>query len=250
MDVRPPSNRREAGWFVMVYGLTDAGKTHLLGTANKSKHTKPMLVIDVDQGDLTLSDQDIDIVNVKSLDELQEIWESLAYEDHGYRSVGFDGFTAQHDDQSMPAVMEDESGVIPLDLTTYKIPTLNNWGTSMFHVKKVLRAFKALTRTEDPDDAIHVFCTALEQVDERRDIGVPGLPGKLGLGVGSYVDILARLIAVERGDEEVRYLRATKHIDDEDGFTYLGKNRLRLLPRKMKNPSIPKIMKYLTREEE
>ncbi|KKL89434.1 hypothetical protein LCGC14_1914730 [marine sediment metagenome] len=248
MEVRSPSNRVDAAWMCLFYGLTDSGKTYLLGTAERSPLTSPCLFIDVDQGDLTLSGQEIDVVTIRTLDELQELWEFMAFENEDYRSLCFDGFTSQHDDATMPAVMDDLDS--DMDLTAFKIPTLNNWGTSMFHVKKVLRAFKILTRNEDPDKRIHVFASALEHVDERRDLGVPGLPGKLGLGVGAYVDVLARLVMQEdEQGKEVRYLRATKHIDDEDGFTYLGKNRLRLLPRRMKNPSIPKIMKRLAGEE-
>ncbi len=247
MDVHNPSNRAEAGWFCVFYGLTDAGKTHLLGTANDSEIAGPTLFVDVDQGDLTLSDQDIAVVTIKSLDELQELYEFMAFENDEYQSLCFDGFTAQHDDSTMPAVMED----VEIDLTVHKIPTLNNWGTSMFHVKKVLRAFKQLTKNEDLDRRVHVFASALETVDERRDLGVPALPGKLGLGMGAYVDVLARLVVRENSKgKEVRSLRTTKHVDNEDGFTYLGKNRLRLLPRRMKNPTIPKIMTYLTGEEE
>lgn len=247
MDVREPSNRAEAGWFCLFYGLTDSGKTHLLGTANASEDAGPTLFIDVDQGDLTLSDQEIDVVTMRTLDDLQELYEFIAFENEEYQSICFDGFTAQHDDSTMPAVMDD----VEIDLTTYKIPTLNNWGTSMFHVKKVLRAFKSLTKNDDIDRRVHVFATALETVDERRDLGVPALPGKLGLGIGSYVDVLARLVMRESSKgKEFRSLRTTKHVDNEDGFTYLGKNRLRLLPRRMKNPTIPKIMTYLTGEEE
>lgn len=247
MDVREPANRKDTGWFCCFYGLTDAGKTHLLGTAIDCEYTSPVLFVDVDQGDLTLSGKGVDSVTVSELDELQEIYEFFLYDNEEYRALCFDGFTAQEDDVSMPAVMGEES----LDLTEFHIPTLNNWGTSMFHVKKVLRAFKSLTRHPDPDKRIHVFATALEQVDERRDIGVPGLPGKLGLGMGAYLDVLGRLV-VEEDDEgkEVRYLRATKHIDNNDGLTYLGKNRLRLLPRRMKNPTISRIMRYLVEEKE
>ena len=247
MDVRNPSNRSEAGWFCLFYGLTDSGKTHLLGTANKSKFAGPTLFVDVDQGDLTLSDEEIDVVTVRTLDDLQELYEFFAFENEQYRSLCFDGFTAQHDDSTMPSVMDD----VEIDLTLHRIPTLNNWGTSMFHVKKVLRAFRMLTKNEDLDRRIHVFASALETVDERRDLGVPALPGKLGLGIGAYVDVLARLVVSENSkNKEVRSLRTTKHVDNTDGFTYLGKNRLRLLPRRMKNPTIPRIMKILAGDKE
>ncbi len=247
METREPSDREEAGWLCLFYGLTDSGKTHLLGTANNSEISGPTLFVDIDQGDLTLSGQEIDVVSVKTLDDLQEIWEFFAFENDEYRSMCFDGFTAQHDDSSMPAVMDD----LEMDLTKFKIPTLNNWGTSMFHVKKVLRSFKALTKNDDLERRIHIFASATEQVDERRDIGVPGLPGKLALGIGTYVDVLARLVVQENSKgKEVRLLRTTKHVDNEDGFTYLGKNRLRLLPKRMRNPTIPRIMEYLAGEEE
>lgn len=246
MDVGKPHDRAESGWFCIFYGLSDSGKTHLLGTAADSDYTAPTMFVDVEGGDLTLSGRDIDVVHIDTLDELQDLYEFFAFENDHYRSLCFDGFTSQHDDSTMPKVMGDDK----LDLTEYKIPTLNNWGTSMFHTKKILRAFKQLTKNEDVDRRVHVFASALEQMDERRDLGIPSLPGKLGLGLGAYVDVLARLkVEDTEAGKEVRYLYTTKHIDDEDGLTYVGKNRLRLLPRRMKNPTIDRVMKRLVGED-
>lgn len=246
MDIRPPSNRRDAGWFCIFYGHTDVGKTHLLGTAQDCEATSPTLFIDIDQGDLTLSERsDLDVVTVKNFDELQDIYEFLLEDNDKYRSVCLDSLTAEQADISMPTILEELDDGKIADLGRVSHATQRDWGSSAHQMRKTLMAFKQLSRHPDPDKRLHVFMTALERVDEKRDIGVPALPGSLGFGCGSFVDVLARLTVDE---EDVRRMFTTKHVDDTDGIVYLGKNRLRLLPRRMKNPSINRIMSRLTAE--
>ena len=244
MFVREPRNRTGVGWFVVVYGLSDSGKTHLMGTAQDCEYTSPALLVDIDQGDLTLSGQDMDVAEVHGLSDLQAIYEYLNDDNDRYNSVLLDGLTSQEADVTMPAVLGSPGTV---DLNTYEIPALRDWNSSIFHTKRVLKAFRSLSKHPDPDKRLHVFATALERVDERRDIGVPSLPGSLGMGLGAYVDVLARLTVTDEG-KEVRTLHSTSHVGD-DGFKYLGKNRLRLLPKRMKNPTIERIMHYLVEEE-
>ena len=113
-------------------------------------------------------------------------------------------------------------------------------------MRQLLQAFRSLAKSGKEKNRMHVFMSAGERVDDRRDIGVPSLPGVLALEVGGYVDVLARLVLQppdEDDKKEARYLLTTKHLDD-DGFYYLAKNRLRLLPPRMKNPTIEKILNH------
>lgn len=254
MDVRKPSSKADAKWISVFYGLSDAGKTHLLGTATKCPATTPTLFVNTDQGDLTLSGLDVDVVDVNTLEEAQEVYEFLLEENTEYKSVLVDGLTAQQQDISMLDVLDQmtEDGEF-LNLSESKPPTQRDWLMSQHQMRTFLRAMRQVARNkENPERRIHVFMTALEKVDDRRDMGLPALPGVLGLGLGQYVDVVARLKVEEDYEtgEEVRYLYSRKHEDDDDGFVYLAKNRLRLLPRRMKNPSISKIMKRLIGEQE
>ena len=248
MKVHKPPRMDVAKFFGLFYGLTDTGKTYLLGSAQKCEATSPCLFVNVDGGDLTLSGFAIDVVDVGNFAELQEVFDYLKEENTKYKSVCFDSLTAQQRDVSMPTILELGRSDDLNDLSRTKPPTQHDWLSSGQHMKNLLHAFKSLSKSKDTKTRIHVFMSAGERVDERRDIGVPALPGVLGTEVGGYVDILGRMtLETDEAGKEVRYLYTVKHIED-DGFTYLGKNRGRRLPRKVKAPSITKLMRYWTKE--
>ena len=248
MKVHKPPRMDVAKFFGLFYGLTDTGKTYLLGSAQKCEATSPCLFINVDGGDLTLSGSAIDVVDVGNFAELQEVFDYLKEENTKYKSVCFDSLTAQQRDVSMPTILELGRSDDLNDLSRTKPPTQHDWLSSGQQMKNLLHAFKSLSKSKDTKTRIHVFMSAGERVDERRDIGVPALPGVLGTEVGGYVDILGRMtLETDEAGKEVRYLYTVKHIED-DGFTYLGKNRGRRLPRKVKAPSITKLMRYWTKE--
>jgi len=249
VKVHRPPKMTSAKFFGLFYGLTDTGKTYLLGSAQKCPETSPSLFINVDGGDLTLSGSDIHVVDVGSFAELQEVFDFLKEENTEYKSVCFDSLTAQQRDVSMPTILELGRSDDLNDLSRTKPPTQHDWLSSGQQMKNLLHAFKSLAKSKDTKTRVHVFMTAGERVDERRDLGVPALPGVLGTEVGGYVDILGRMVHTidEESNKEVRYLYTVKHVED-DGFTYLGKNRGRRLPRRVKDPSISKLMRYWHKE--
>lgn len=250
MRIHKPPKMAVAKFFGLFYGLTDSGKTYLLGSAQECPETSPCLFINVDGGDLTLSGSDIHVVDVTNFEELQEVFDFLKDENTEYKSACFDSLTAQQRDVSMPAVLESgKRAEILQDLSRVKPPQQYDWLASGQQMKNLLGALKSLTKSRQTRTRIHVFMAAGERVDERRDLGVPALPGILGLETGGYVDILGRMVHTidEESNKEVRYLYTVKHAED-DGFTYLGKNRGRRLPRRVKDPSISKLMRYWHKE--
>lgn len=247
MRIHKPPRMATAKFFGLFYGLTDTGKTYLLGSAQECEETSPTLFVNVDGGDLTLAGSDVHVVDVSDFGELQEVYDFLREENTEYKSVCFDSVTAQQRDVSMPTVLDLGSEGLA-DLSRAKPPTQHDWLSSGQQMKNLLHAFKGLAKSKATRTKVHVFMSAGERVDERRDIGVPALPGILGLEVGGYVDILGRMVLTldEETNKEVRYLYTVKHVED-DGFTYLGKNRGRRLPRRVKDPSIAKLMRYWTK---
>jgi len=249
--VHKPPRMANAKFVALFYGLTDTGKTYLLGSAQDCPETSPTLFIDIDGGTLTLAGQDIHVVAPKNFAELQEVYDFLREDNDVYKSVCLDSLTAQQRDMSMPTVLGelDEDQALT-DLSRSKPPTQRDWLASGHQMRQLLQAFRGLAKSGPARRRIHVFASAGERVDERRDLGVPALPGVLGTEVGGYVDTLARLVSVtptERNKKEVRYLYTMKHLED-DGFVYLGKNRRRLLPRRVKDPSVSKLIRYWQRE--
>lgn len=254
MKLRYPPRLEDHRFVALFYGLTDAGKTQLLGTAQDCAETSPTLFVDIDGGALTLTGKKIRITEPANFEELQEIYDYLREDNDRFRSVCVDSLTAQQRDVSMPTILgEIDEDRTAINLARFKPPHRRDWLSSQHHMRKFLDGFRRLARHPDPKRRIHVFMSAGERVDERRDLGVPALPGVLGLDVGGYVDVLARLVLEEEDAEgktrEVRCLYTTKHVNEDDGFSYLGKNRLRRLPRRIKNPTVEKLMGYWMKGE-
>ena len=245
MKITHPRRPEDTKFSALFYGFTDSGKTYLLGTAEDCEETSPTLFINTDLGDTSLADHPkISVVSPTNFDELQEVYDYLREDNTKYRSVSFDGLTAQQREISMPTIMDEiDDEQTFKDLSSSKPPTQQNWLRNQFQMRKVIKAFRGLTRL-DSKHRIHVFFTAGERLDDRRDLGVPALPGVLGAEVGGYLDVMARLVlSTDEDGKEVRHLYTTKH-ESEDDFAYLGKNRLRRLPNRMKNPTIGRIMEY------
>lgn len=253
IKVTNPPSRSEARFNGIFYGLTGVGKTQLLGSAEDCEFTSPMMLIDLDGGLLTLADTDIAVVRPTNFVELQEVYDYLRNDNTKYQSVGIDTLTEQQRGISMGTILgEIDEDLAYNDLSKSTAPTRQDWLKSSVHMRKFIRAFRDLSYLEDTERRLHVFFAAGERTDEVRNIGCPSLPGLLGLECGGYVDVLARLTVTSRETEdnkieEVRYLYTKEH-EDQGGVRYLGKNRLGRLNRRVRNPTIAKLIAQWTAE--
>ena len=250
---RPPK-RSEAFYNMIVYGMTGVGKTHLLGSAQDCPTTSPTLILNIDGGLLTLADQKIAVVNVANFKELQEVYDFLRNENTKYKSVAMDTLTEEQRVISMGSITgEVDDDLSFTDLGKSTPPTRQDWLKSSHQMRKLIRAFRDLSYHSDPTKRLHVFMTAAQKVDETMQRGAPALPGALALEAGGYVDVLGHLVMRKRlsedGTKETthRFLYAHEHTDD-DGVTYLGKNRLGRLGRGVWDPTVAKLIELWTGE--
>ena len=73
---------------IMIYGISSAGKTSLLsGLSGKT------LIISAEGGLLVLKDSAIDVVEVKNIDELAEVYTLLKSKEYDYENVAIDSLT-------------------------------------------------------------------------------------------------------------------------------------------------------------
>src|SRR5262245_62092764 len=88
-------------WFnLFVFGEAGIGKTVLLGTCADHELTRPMLLIDCEGGTKSIRGKDIDVVQVRTVEQLEKIQNEL-FKDMGgaegtggyYRTVGIDTLT-------------------------------------------------------------------------------------------------------------------------------------------------------------
>jgi len=242
---------------ILVYGLMDAGKTVLLGSAQRCNVTSPSLLLDVDGGTQSLVGNDIDIFRPQSFSEIQEVYDFLRYENKTYKSVGIDSITEIQRKLSMGEIigtLTEDSGYD--NLAEHTPPSRYDWLQSGEQMRRFIRAFRELAYLPDRKKRIHVIFGALEKYDENRRIVCPSLPGLLGLEVGASVDIMGRLsieeVDVGKGEEEEleEYrLLTMKEFVDEDEIKYLGRARVPRnseFPKEIWQPTVSKLVNLWT----
>lgn len=231
---------------MIVYGITDAGKTYLGGTALDCKVTAPVLFMDIDRGTLTLTGKNIDIIRPQNWKEVQEAYDFLRFENTKYKALIVDSLTELQNRLSLGSIMgelsEDDSY---LDLGDSSLPVPRDYGKSHKHMRNTVRAFRDLAYLPEIERRVHIIMTAREKKDENRSYVLPDLPGKAGWEVGGHVDILGRLSVQNKQDEngkmrQIRHLLVSEYTD-EQGFTYLAKNRSGKLGRQIWEPTVEKL---------
>lgn len=219
---------------MLVFAESGAGKTTLLGTTEDSELSMPSLVIDVEGGSVVLNDRPkIDVKQVRSTNAVQEIADILHKHPKFYKCLSLDGFSELRD-INMSEVMKAQFNKKP-DTTDIYVPSPREWGKSGSHLKEILRYLKDLP--------CHVIVTCLlsEKKDERTSIIKMGpmLPGQLGGQVPGFFDIVGFLRATTKNGVTVRTMQFAKT------ERVMAKDRTKLLPDSLDEPTIPKIMEYV-----
>lgn len=249
------------GLNVLIYGDTGVGKTMLAGSAAAFGPTSPTLIIDVEGGTSTLKGQkQIEVFRPRTWADLQEVYDVLYNEDHGFNAVVVDSLTEIQRKLSMGTILGDlvDGDDYYGDLARTVVPDRQDWHRTGEQMRKFIRAFRDLAWQEDEGRRVHVIMTALEKLDEKRRLVSPELPGKLGSGAGAFVDVLARLsvVPIEEEDEEGRVrIRTRRHLlvsayRDQRGTNYLAKNRGGLMGVQMWDPTIERMLGVWLGDEE
>lgn len=230
LDTHTPDEQHHVN--ALWYGDPGVGKTLLAGSAADYKPLSPVLFIDVEGGAAATlrGKKGLEIFPATAWSDLQEAYNVLRNEDHGFKTVVLDSATEIQQRLSMGNIMgeiDDEAAY--LDLSIAVAPDRSDWHRTGIQMRKFIRAFRELARQKQIERRVHVIMTALEKFDEKRKLVMPELPGKLGSGAGAFFDIVGRLSVVRARDEddrllERRHLLVSTH-QGKRGVTYLAKNR-------------------------
>lgn len=224
---------------MLIYGEPGAGKTFLLGTAEDYEDTSPMLLIDIEGGTLTLRRRNVDVVQVRSMKQLEEIHKELVNDTEGYyKTVGIDSLT-ELQKLDMRTVMQEQFNKRP-DSTDLYVPSQREWGKSGERVRMVVRAFRDLE--------INTLVTALMSSDKDEKTGLvsyfPSFPGKLRSEIPGFFDVVGLLTTYNEGDVVHRKLQFAKT------QRVVAKDRTDSLGEMMVNPSIPLMWEKIHRQED
>lgn len=231
--LNPKSPEESVGWMnILLYSEPGVGKTYFIGTALDHEMTRPMLLLDVDGGAMTLRKRkDVDVVQIRTMKKLEDVANLLDGKNDGYyKTVAIDTMT-ELQKLDMKTVMQEQYNRKP-ETTDIYVPSPREWGKSGDRMREIIRVFR------DGEYNFIATCHLAEDVSDagRRRV-YASIPGKLKNEMAGFFDIVGYLKAVavvERGETTIH--REMQLVNTE---TVAAKDRTDDLDHLMINPTIP-----------
>lgn len=240
LPIQAPDTR-DTTFNMLVYGESGVGKTIFTGSADSVPEMRPVLMIDVEGGTLSLDSTypHVHVVRVKTWDELQQVYDELYSGRTEYRTVILDSLT-EIQKFSMYGIMQQL--VMSRPEVDPDVPGLREWGKNIEQIRRFVRAFRDL-----PMNAIF---TALVKDEKDPRTGIvtkqPYLSGKLAREVAAFLDIVAYMYAKQiqaNGETQLQRLLLTAGTE-----TNVAKDRTGRLPMVIQSPTMRDIYSAVTGE--
>lgn len=180
----------------LIYGASGVGKTSFAGTAEN------VLFASAEGGLLSIADKLPNYVEIKSLQDLKDLYKYLLSTKHNFETLVIDSITEINE-------------VIKLDIERKngRPMQLQDWGTLSKEIKGILRNFRDLAETPKTGapvqyKAINVLFIAQETVEAQEEGGtiskiVPSLNGKASTEIAYFMDIVGYLTIDKNGTRKV-----------------------------------------------
>lgn len=186
---------------VLIYGESGAGKTTLAGSADQVPEMRKVLFLDVEGGTLSLRSRypNVDSVRIKTWGDMQNVYNELYLNNHGYNTVVLDSLT-EVQKMSMDTIMRKL--VEQHEDRDADVPGIREWNINIEQTRKFVRLFRDLP--------VNTIFTALAKADKNQRTGVtrtkPYLSGKVADEVAGFLDIVAYLYTKEVEGTQKRML--------------------------------------------
>lgn len=236
--------KEQAPYFnMLIYGQSGVGKTYLAGSCNAVPEMQRVLLLDAEGGTLTLRNtpyRNIDVIRVKSWDDMDRIYNELYRTNHGFNTVIVDSLT-EIQKMSMERIMNRQYADDEDDSPQDNMPQMREWNINIEQTRKFVRRFRDLP--------VNTVFTALEKQEKNMRTGAtkrkPSLSGKVADEVAAFLDIVAYYYLKEDGGENKRIL-LTGQTEDT-----VAKDRSGTLEMMIVEPSMEKIYQqmYAVREQ-
>jgi len=196
------SSEQEVHTNILLYGDSGVGKTVLACSAAVVPEMSPVLLIDMEGGALSVRERypDVDIVRVKTMQQMQDVYDALRSGHTGYRTFILDSLTEVQKfsmNQIMIKVKEEDPE------RDIEVPSMREYLKNLEQVRMLVRAFRDLP--------VHAIFTALEDWDKdeqsKKHNFMPLLTGKSQKEVPGFFDIVARMWVIDDPDREGEQLR-------------------------------------------
>jgi len=233
------------GFNILLHGQPGSGKTHLLGTAQKSEHGRNLLIVDVDGGARTVANgKDIRIFRPRQWVDLQRIYDWLIrnHATHGFRTVGLDSVTDIYR-IALQNAMDANPRPNPLG-----VPSQSDYGAANETTIRMVRAFKEFS----VEFGWNVIITAHTREDKDEASGAiltrPALTPGATLGIVGAVDAVGYIRRKPRSEERELIFGGT------DGITAKYRQPADLppelkMPERISNPTMHRILAHLRGSE-
>lgn len=224
---------------VLIYGDSGIGKTTLAGSASAIPEMSPVLVVDIEGGTESLrhSYPDVDVVRVKTWQEMQQVYDELHAGRHKYKTVILDSLT-EIQKFSMMQIMLDL--IDKKDDADPDVPGMREWGKNVEQIRRFVRGFRDLP--------MNTIFTALAKEDKNPRTGksktLPSLQGKVAQEVPAFLDVVLYYYIKRVNEEEKRLLLAAPT------ETIIAKDRTARLPIVTEDPTMAKLYKAIIGGEE
>lgn len=222
LEAIPPSRNKPLK--ALFYGATGVGKTTLVGTAQDVPTMRDLLVLDIEDGSMSLaSRQDVDVIKIRSYDQLARIgdWlglycrardakdkkrmimleqaikpesehEMVAKNPRMYRTISIDSISEVHR-LCMYKILNIDVNKRSLD-DVPNTPQIQNWGTVGSMLLLLIKRF-----TGFPMNVFFVAGLLTGRDETKKTRYCPELPGKLPDQVPGFVDVVAYMVSRDAG---------------------------------------------------
>lgn len=220
-----------------MYGEPGVGKTYLCGTAQDSKATSPMLLIDVEGGTTTLRHRnDIDVVSIRTMDQLVAVINKLYAKPGYYKSVVVDSLT-ELQKLDMKTLMDEAFNKNPQ--RNKDEPSQREWTISGNRIRRIVRALR--------DIECNTIMTALAHFERdtatNMNMIYPSLPGKLRYEIPGFLDCVGYMYSTVEDGEVKRRLQFLKTA------RVIAKDRTGQLGDLVENPTVPMLWDLIHKKE-
>jgi hypothetical protein len=223
----------------LIYGDSGVGKTTLTGSAVEVPEMRPVILLDIEGGTLSLRDRypEVEKVRIDHWDDLVSVYVDLKDNPTKYKTCILDSIS-ELEEHGMDEIMfrtvtkAREDG---LDRDP-DLPGIGEHGKSANRMRKIIRRFRDLP--------MNTIFTALERTDEdakRRKSVKPRLSPKLAGQVSGFLDIVLYMYNKEVGGKIERIIMS-KRTDET-----IAKDRTNRLPEFIVNPTMSEIYDYAMR---